>query len=170
MTPGLPRWTAAYVGLGSNLESPRRQLGLALTALAELPESRLVAVSPFYRSAPMGRKDQPDYLNAAAALLTRQHAQALLESLQDIESRQGRRRTGERWGPRTLDLDLLVYGRLEQDTATLQLPHPGIAERNFVLFPLRDIAPHLMIPGLASVTALASDLSDAEPPLERLDA
>jgi len=170
MTSVKPRWTPAYVGLGSNLESPRRQLESALSALADLPGSILVAVSPIYRSAPMGPKDQPDYLNAAAALLTRHSAPTLLESMQEIERRQGRRRSGERWGPRTLDLDLLVYGKLEHDTPSLKLPHPGIAERNFVLFPLRDIAPHLVVPGLASVTTLASALDDAEPPLERLDA
>lgn len=170
MTGGAFRWTPAYIGLGSNLDSPRRQIDTALAALKRLPQTRLIAVSPVYRSAPMGPADQPDYLNAAAALLTRLGAEDLLAELQSIEKAQGRERDGERWGPRTLDLDLLVYGRDQHDSASLTLPHPGIAERNFVLFPLRDIAPHLGIPGLSSVSVLAAGMATDRPLLERLDA
>lgn len=163
------RWTPAYIGLGANLDSPRKQIGQALSALSELPESKLIAVSPFYRSAPMGPPDQPDYINAAASLLTLLPARDLLAAMQAIEHRQGRRRDGQRWGPRTIDLDLLVYGNARMNEPGLTLPHPGIAERNFVLFPLRDIAPGLVIPGLASVKTLASAADVALSTLERLD-
>lgn len=143
----------AYIGLGSNLNHPRAQLERALEALAGLPDSELVGCSPFYRSAPMGPPGQPDYLNAVAALDTRLEPEALLDALQAIEQVQGRVRL-ERWGPRTLDLDILLYGKRRIDSARLTVPHSGIAERAFVLYPLADLAPQLTIPALGSMAEL----------------
>lgn len=136
----------AYIGLGSNLGDPLAQLRSAVKALEQLPGSRLTAVSRFYRSSPMGPGDQPDYLNAVAMLDTTLEPLALLDALQAIEQQQGRVRSGERWGPRTLDLDLLLYGAEEIDHPRLRVPHPGIRERNFVLVPLAELAPELRFP------------------------
>lgn len=146
----------AYIGLGSNLDEPAVQLRRALTALGRLPGTRLVAVSSFYRNPPMGPQDQPDFVNAVAGLLTTLPAAELLAALQAIEDAQGRRRDGPRWGPRTLDLDLLVYGALRRDDEALVLPHPGIAARPFVVVPLHEIAPGLRLPGGASIERLAA--------------
>lgn len=148
-------WIPAYVGLGSNQDDPVAQLRKALRALAGLPDTRLVAHSPLYRNPPLGGLPQPDYVNAVAGLLTRLPAPALLDALLALETAQGRRRDGGRWASRTLDLDLLVYGRAQIDEPRLRVPHPGMAERNFVLFPLLDIAPGLEIPGLGAVGRLA---------------
>lgn len=136
----------AYIGLGSNLADPQAQLARAVAALRNLPASRLTALSRFYRSRPMGPADQPDYLNAVAMLDTRLEAHELLDALQAIENDQGRVRGPLRWGPRTLDLDLLLFGADIIDTDRLKVPHPGIAERNFVLYPLAEIAPELVLP------------------------
>jgi 2-amino-4-hydroxy-6-hydroxymethyldihydropteridine diphosphokinase len=166
MNESLP-WVPAYVGLGSNLADPPRQLRLALEALGRLPRTRLVAVSDFFRNPPMGVLDQPDFVNAAAAVLTRLSARDLLAALKEIERAQGRERgPGSRWGPRELDLDLLVYGSTRLDEVGLVIPHPGIAERNFVLFPLLEIAPGLTIPGVGRVAELAARLDCSG--LERL--
>lgn len=143
----------AYIGLGANLGDPPAQLRAALQEIGRL--GRLVAVSPFYRSAPMGPADQPDYCNAACALDTALHADALMAELLAIERRMGRLR-GEKWGPRTIDLDLLHVDGEIRATAALTLPHPGIAVRNFVLVPLADIAPALQIPGIGGVAAAAA--------------
>ncbi len=129
----------AYLGLGSNLEQPERQLSRALEALAALPRSRLARVSAAYRSAAVGPGPQPEYLNAVARLDTELAPAALLAQMQAIERAQGRLRT-VRWGPRTLDLDLLLYGDRRIETPHLQVPHPGLAERDFVLYPLAEIA------------------------------
>ncbi|MEO0974811.1 MAG: 2-amino-4-hydroxy-6-hydroxymethyldihydropteridine diphosphokinase, partial [Pseudomonadota bacterium] len=111
--------------------------------------------SALWRSAPMGPADQPDYINAVAGVLTRLDALTLLTQLQGIEQRQGRRRDGERWGARTLDLDLLVFGSERCESDVLQLPHPGIGERAFVLAPLAQVAPCLRVPGAGRVSVLA---------------
>jgi 2-amino-4-hydroxy-6-hydroxymethyldihydropteridine diphosphokinase len=136
----------AYIGLGSNLQEPLEQLQGAVAAIAELPASRLVQVSCAYRSSAVGPGKQPDYLNAAICLHTGLEPGALLESLQRIELAQGRVRT-VRWGPRTLDLDILLYGDLCLATPTLTIPHPALAQRNFVLYPLLEISgPNLVLP------------------------
>lgn len=150
------RFLPAYIGLGSNLDDPPRQLGRALEALAALPDTRLVSVSSFYRSPPLGPADQPDYLNAVAGLLTALPPAELLAALQAIETAQGRRRDGPRWGPRTLDLDLLLHGAARLATPALTLPHPGLRERAFVLVPLAEIAPGLRLPDGAAVARLAA--------------
>jgi len=142
--------TVAFIGLGSNLSHPRRQLARATAALAHLPRSRLVAVSPNYLSAPMGTSEaQPDYVNAVVAVRTMLAPRALLRRLQAIERRQHRRRgVGyPRNAPRTLDLDLLLYGGRHICGAQLVVPHPRMHERAFVLRPLLDIAPAASIPG-----------------------
>ncbi|MEO0421492.1 MAG: 2-amino-4-hydroxy-6-hydroxymethyldihydropteridine diphosphokinase [Pseudomonadota bacterium] len=165
MTLAAPCWQPAYVGLGSNLEEPVAQLERAFDALASLPSTHLIRRSALWRSAPMGPPDQPDYVNAAAGLLTQLAAHVLLGELQRIEHAQGRRRDGQRWGPRTLDLDLLVFAAERHESETLTVPHPGIAERSFVLAPLAQVAPGLTVPGVGSVTGLlaAVDCGDIVP-------
>lgn len=130
--------TTAYIGLGSNLNDPIRQLRAALAALVLLPESAVKQVSGAYSSAAVGPGVQPDYLNAVVQLDTRLPPQRLLSLLQNIEQAQGRVRT-IRWGTRSLDLDILLYGEEHIDTPTLTVPHPALGERNFVLYPLADI-------------------------------
>jgi len=136
----------AFIGLGANLNDPRQQLLTALESLAQLPNTRLVTHSSLYRSVPMGPQDQDDYINAVAKLETQLAPLPLLDALQSIENRQGRVRKEERWGPRTLDLDLLLYNNSEIDHPRLTVPHYGIAARNFVLLPLAEIAPQLVFP------------------------
>ena len=150
----------AYIGLGSNLNDPALQLKRAIDALADLPLSRLLARSSLYRSAPMGPQNQPDYLNMVAELRTGLDPETLLDKLQDIERSQGRVRV-RRWGPRTLDLDILLYGDDVLVTERLIIPHPGIAERGFVLYPLAEICGQLEVPGLGPVQSLLEQCSDA---------
>jgi 2-amino-4-hydroxy-6-hydroxymethyldihydropteridine diphosphokinase len=138
--------TKVYIGIGSNLQQPIQQVRLALTALAALPKSQLLAQSRLYRSAPMGPQAQPDYINAAVCVMTELNASELLQSLHAIERAQGRVRDGTRWGPRTLDLDILLFGDEIIKQSNLVVPHPGLHERNFVLYPLYEIAPGLTIP------------------------
>jgi len=149
-------WRPAWVALGSNLDAPREQVCRAFEEIGRTPKVRLVARSPLYRSRPMGPADQPDFVNAVAGLVTRLGPSELLRALHAIERAHGRRRSeSERWGPRTLDLDLLVHGETVCDEPGLTLPHPGIGERNFVLLPLASVAPDLVIPGLGRVASLA---------------
>jgi 2-amino-4-hydroxy-6-hydroxymethyldihydropteridine diphosphokinase len=151
----LPLWHPAYVGLGSNLKDPPAQVRGALAELAGVADTRVVATSRLYRSAPLGPPDQPHYVNAVAGLLTRLTPESLLASLQAVEERHGRDRSGPKWGPRTLDLDLLLYGDRVVNEPALRLPHPHLHERNFVLVPLAEIAPALSVPGLGRVELLA---------------
>ena len=144
----------SYIGLGSNLDNPELQLDAALDALHDLPDTNLVKYSSFYRSLPLGPGGQPDFINAVALLDSGLEARRLLAQLQSIENRQGRTRDGQRWGPRTLDLDMLLYGNQVIDEPELTVPHPGIRHRNFVLMPLLELAPHLEIPGLGRVDEL----------------
>jgi 2-amino-4-hydroxy-6-hydroxymethyldihydropteridine diphosphokinase len=148
----------AYIGLGSNLSHPLTQLKLALKALAELPNSQLLKTSAIYQTPAIGGLIQPDYLNAAVKLQTTLSAVALLRQLQLIEQQQGRIR-GEKWGPRTLDLDLLLYGEQSIFTQELMVPHPGIMTRNFVIFPLVDLEPGLTLPSGESLLALKAQCS-----------
>ena len=135
----------AYIGLGSNLDFPDTQLRRALSALADLPDSQLLAQSSFYRSRPMGPQDQADFINAVAAIQTGLEPGQLLQRLQAIESDQGRVRR-RHWGPRSIDLDILLFGQLIIDHSELKIPHPGLCERNFVLYPLYEIASELILP------------------------
>lgn len=148
-----------YIGLGANLGDPRRQVEQAIAELAILPHGRLLAVSPLYRTAPVGPPDQPDYINAVARIDTLLSPRGLLVALQCIERRHGRVRDGSRWGPRTLDLDILLYGDAQIDAPGLHLPHAEMHRRAFVLVPLADIAPPgLWIPGRGALGALLSGL------------
>ncbi|MBE1162639.1 2-amino-4-hydroxy-6-hydroxymethyldihydropteridine diphosphokinase [Dyella acidiphila] len=144
----------AYVALGSNLGDSRQQLLHAIEALAGLPHTRVLARSRFYRTPPWGIVDQPDFLNAVVVLETPLAPHALLDALLEIERAAGRERHGERWGPRTLDLDLLHVAGTTVCDERLTLPHPHIAERAFVLLPLSELAPELEIPGQGRVSDL----------------
>lgn len=156
-------WVPAYVGIGSNLDGPELQVQAALEALAELPGTRRVICSAFLRNVAMGPQPQPEFVNAVAGLLTQLLPVQLLDELLAIERRQGRdRSTSLRWGPRRIDLDLLVYGDLVINTERLVLPHPGIASRNFVLLPLMEIAPTLRVPGLGPVWCLAAAANEQQ--------
>ncbi len=168
MSASLDLWRPAYVGVGSNLDDPVRQVLGAFAALEQLPDSGFFARSGLWRSAPVGPADQPDYVNAAAAFLTRLEPMNLLRRLQSIERAAGRKPPAQRWGPRTLDLDLLVLGRLVLDEPGLTLPHPRIAERNFVLLPLAEIAPSLNVPGQGTVARLLTRVSRTKPRIQEI--
>jgi 2-amino-4-hydroxy-6-hydroxymethyldihydropteridine diphosphokinase len=157
---GAARWIPAYVGVGSNLADPATQVRRALEALGGLRATRLVLRSPLYHTPPFGAVAQPAFVNATAGLLTQLSPEELLESLRLLERELGREPPRERWGPRVIDLDLLVVGAQKRDTEALKLPHPGIAERDFVLYPLGDIAPELDIPGLGRVWRLRDRVPD----------
>lgn len=152
----------AYVGLGANLDDPARQICRAFDELATLPTTRVMARSPLYKSAPLGPQDQPCYINAVTTLETTLAPLELLAELRAIEVQHGRRRDGTRWGPRTLDLDLLLYGQVQMATPQLTLPHPGLPERAFVLYPLHDVAPTLRVPGMGAVRELRDRLGKTE--------
>ena len=137
---------SAFVALGANLGDPRAQIERAVAALSQLPNSRLIACSPLYGSIPMGPSDQPDYVNGVAWLETDLTAHELLDQTQRIELAHGRVRKAERWGPRTLDLDLLLFGNQQLEDSRLTIPHYGMKERAFVLVPLFDLAPDLQLP------------------------
>ena len=149
-------WQPAYIGVGSNLEDPRGQVLEGLARLGQLPRTRLMLASRLYRSRPFGKSDQPEFINAVAGLITQLDPTALHQNLHAIEMAMGRPERHEHWGPRIIDLDLLVYGRERRSEPALTLPHPGIVERNFVLYPLAEIAPDLDVPGLGRVADLAA--------------
>lgn len=154
-------WTPAYVAIGSNLDDPPAQIALAFAALARITATRLIARSRLYVTRPLGPQDQPDFVNAAVGLLTTLTARELLTSLQDIERTRGKQTPPQRWGARRIDLDLVVFGEQVIDTPDLQVPHPGVPTRNFVLYPLLDIAPQLLIPGHGRVHDLAQRVDAA---------
>ncbi|MFW5450500.1 MAG: 2-amino-4-hydroxy-6-hydroxymethyldihydropteridine diphosphokinase [Methylophagaceae bacterium] len=143
----------AYIGLGSNLADPQAQVNTAIEALQALPNTIIVKGSSLYMSPPMGPQDQPDYINAVVEIETELSAHHLLDQLQTIEQQQGRIRK-RHWGERTIDLDLLLYGEQIIADKRLQIPHPGIALRAFVLYPLAEIAPELMIPNMGRIEQL----------------
>src|SRR5690606_486764 len=150
-----PKTTAvnAYIGLGSNLENPRAQVEQAFAELADLPHTRLIATSPLYHSIAVGPGNQPDYINAVAHITTILEPLALLDQLQALEYRHQRVRI-EHWGPRTLDLDLLLYADAVIDLPRLQVPHPYLNQRSFVVYPLAAIAPDLVLPCGTSIASL----------------
>ncbi len=157
----------SYIALGSNLDDPVRQVREAVNELRELPGTGFVTASSLYRSTPMGPANQPDYINAVVALDTELSAHALLDALQAIEQTHGRQRGPQRWGPRTLDLDMLLYGTEQIENARLTIPHPGIAERAFVLYPLQEIVDgDFTIPMHGRLQDLISRVASAKP--ERL--
>jgi 2-amino-4-hydroxy-6-hydroxymethyldihydropteridine diphosphokinase len=137
---------SVYIGLGSNLALPEKQIQAACSSLAALPSTALIMCSSLYQSQPMGPQDQPDFVNAVALIETELSADTILQHTQLIESKQGRIRNANRWGPRTLDLDMLLYGKQQIDKLHLQVPHCGMKQREFVLYPLFEIAPDLILP------------------------
>lgn len=147
-----------YIGLGANLNQPVQQLQQAIEALQQLPCSELIAVSSLYGSKPMGPQDQPDYVNAVAALDTTLEAEALLDALQQIEQLHGRQRKAERWGPRTLDLDILLYNNTVINSPRLTVQHYGMRQREFVLYPLYEIAPQLQLPDGTVLSSLLAQV------------
>ncbi len=148
----------AFIGLGSNLENPAAQLHSALRDLGRMPQTAVLAQSSFYRSAPVGYLDQPDFCNAVAKISTELEPQQLLQHLLEIEHAHGRERTF-RNAPRTLDLDVLLYDALQLDEPGLTIPHPQMQRRAFVLLPLFEIAPDCEIPGQGRVDSLLSACS-----------
>ncbi|MBZ9611144.1 2-amino-4-hydroxy-6-hydroxymethyldihydropteridine diphosphokinase [Rheinheimera maricola] len=151
-------YVRCYLGLGANLAEPVAQLRQAVLALQQLPHCQLAAVSSFYASKPMGPQDQPDYVNAVAALDTQLLPEQLLDALQQIEQQQGRVRKAERWGPRTLDVDILLYGDRTITSERLTVPHHGIKLREFVLYPLAEIAPTLSLPDSTTLSSLIKQI------------
>lgn len=148
----------AYIGLGSNLSDPQQQVTLALQELHEIPDTSLVEASSLYSSKPMGPSDQPDYINAVAKISTGLTPEDLLKALQGIEQMHQRQRKDERWGPRTLDLDIILFADQQIETPSLQIPHYGVAEREFVLIPLQELQEDLIIPGKGAVASLIEKL------------
>ena len=160
-------WRPAYVGAGSNLDDPIDQVRAGMLAIGEIEDTIVIRCSPLFRSGPLGPQDQPDFINAVVSVLTRLKPVSLLSALQKIEADRGRERTSEQWGPRTLDLDLLSYSDVTMQDKSLTLPHPGVPNRNFVLLPWQEIAPHYRVPGLATVSTLAARAPN-KPDIERL--
>jgi 2-amino-4-hydroxy-6-hydroxymethyldihydropteridine diphosphokinase len=154
-------WVPAYVAIGSNLDDPLLQVRNALRRLQSLESSLLITASRWYRTVPLGPQDQPEFVNAVAGLLTQLAPRELLHQLKNLEADMGRASPLLRWGPRRIDLDLLVYGSVQMNDPDLVVPHRGVPERNFVLYPLRDIAPDLNVPGHGSVASLAARVGDA---------
>ena len=149
MTPEI-----VYIGLGANLNDPVQQLRSALSAISCIPDSQLIQYSSFYSSQPLGPSEQPEYVNAVAALNTSLAPEELLKKLQSIELEQGRMRKAERWGPRTLDLDIILFGQHIINTELLTVPHYHFHLREFVLYPLYQIAPQLVLPDGKTVKEL----------------
>ncbi|MDB6098581.1 MAG: 2-amino-4-hydroxy-6-hydroxymethyldihydropteridine diphosphokinase [Gammaproteobacteria bacterium] len=149
-------WRPAYVAIGSNLDSPRERVLEAMERMSTLNATRTVLRSRLYLTRPMGPQDQPNFVNAAVALLTQLAPQELLSGLLDIERSMGRDRQ-QRWGPRIIDLDLLWMIDSPVSEPGLTVPHPGVSTRNFVLYPLADIAPTIKIPKVGNVLDLKRD-------------
>jgi 2-amino-4-hydroxy-6-hydroxymethyldihydropteridine diphosphokinase len=145
--------TLSYIALGSNLGNPAEQIATAITQITQLPDTSLLAQSPWYTSVAVGPGQQPDYINAVICVRTGLSALVLLQALQGIEDQHGRERL-ERWGARTLDLDILLYGKQTVATAELTIPHPRLGERSFVIYPLHDLAPDLALPCGTTIASL----------------
>ena len=161
------RQKLVYLGLGSNLADPKTQITAARGLIDELTGVEEVSISGLFQGPPMGPQDQPDYANAVIAIRTSLTAHQLLTQLQMIEHQLGRTRDGQRWGPRTIDLDILLYGDDRIATPDLVVPHIGIAERAFVLYPLAEIAPDVVIPGKGRIEHLLQQCPKAG--LHRID-
>ena len=155
--------TLAYIAIGSNLASPLEQVNAAVQALGEIPQSRIVALSSFYRTPPLGPQDQPDYLNAAVVLETTLDAETLLDNTQRIELQQGRVRKAERWGPRPLDLDIMLFGHEVINTERLTVPHYDMKNRGFMLWPLFEVAPDLIFPDGIPLRTILDNLNAERP-------
>lgn len=159
--------SCVYIGLGSNLAEPIEQVLHAIDDIAALSDATLLAASSLYQTPPMGPQDQPHYINAVVKLATTLSPRVLLKQLQAIETRRGRTRDTGRWGARTLDLDILVYEGVTSDEPILTLPHPGLALRSFVLYPLLEIEPLIYIESLGSIQPLIEQLAEPCPRIIR---
>ncbi|RJX74489.1 2-amino-4-hydroxy-6-hydroxymethyldihydropteridine diphosphokinase [Vibrio sinensis] len=148
----------AYIAVGSNLGDPVAQAKTAIDALKQLPRSEFLQASMLYSSTPMGPQNQPDYINAVVAIQTELTPLELLDCTQAIEQEQGRVRKDERWGPRTLDLDIILYGNEVMDSPRLTIPHYGMKQREFVLYPLAEIAPNLTLPDGTELSVLLTQV------------
>ena len=149
--------TTAFLGLGSNLDDPVRQVSQACVEIAAIEKVSLIRTSGLYQSSPMGPANQPDYINAVAEIATSLTPTDLLVELQAIEKLHGRVRSAQRWSARTLDLDILLFGEKVINSASLVIPHLGLYERAFVLYPLFEIAPHLVVPGRGTIAELVQN-------------
>jgi 2-amino-4-hydroxy-6-hydroxymethyldihydropteridine diphosphokinase len=152
--------TLVYIGLGSNLADPQAQISSALDKLTQLKNCQVSQVSSLYFSRPMGPQDQPDYMNAVVAIKTSLSAIALLDQLQHIEQTAGRVRKDNRWGARVLDLDILLFAQQVISTERLTIPHYGLKQREFVLLPLAEIAPNLILPDGDNIQELADQINN----------
>lgn len=150
----------AYIGLGSNLSGPIKQVQAAISEIEKIPQSQVSKVSSIYLSKPMGPQDQDDYINAVLALETSLSAIELLDALQAIENEAGRVRKENRWGARILDLDIILFGNEIINNARLTIPHYGMTEREFVLLPLTEISPKLTLPSGESVKLLSQNIAN----------
>ncbi|MDR0805161.1 MAG: 2-amino-4-hydroxy-6-hydroxymethyldihydropteridine diphosphokinase [Enterobacteriaceae bacterium] len=150
--------TQVFIALGSNLNQPLAQVEAALNAIRQIPHTRLINCSRFYRTKPLGPQDQPDYLNAVVELETELEPEQLLNATQAIELNQGRVRKEERWGARTLDLDILLFGNQTINTPRLTIPHYDMHNRAFMLYPLADIAPDLIFPDTTPLAQLLAQI------------
>ncbi|OZG70054.1 2-amino-4-hydroxy-6-hydroxymethyldihydropteridine diphosphokinase [Hahella sp. CCB-MM4] len=148
-----------YIGMGSNQNQPELQLNQAVDAIRQHPAMALQTVSSLYQTTPLGGLDQPLYMNAVAHIRTSLSPEALLDVLQAIENQQGRQRNGVRWSSRTLDLDILLYGKEVIRSQRLTIPHYALHERNFVVFPLLELNPECHIPGLGSLQEISETLT-----------
>jgi 2-amino-4-hydroxy-6-hydroxymethyldihydropteridine diphosphokinase len=148
-------WQPVYIGVGSNVDDPRAQVEQAIERLASIPQLRPIRSSSLYRSRPFGPIAQPDFVNAVVGALTGLGSRALLAELLALERAMGRPAQHQKWGPRVIDLDLLVFGNEQASGGLLELPHPGIRDRNFVLVPLAEVAPDLEVPGVGCIAQAA---------------
>lgn len=149
-----------YIGLGSNLSEPEQQVRQAVKAIGAIPQVKTQAVSALYFSRPMGPKDQPNYINAVLKITTELQPLSLLDALQAIENASGRVRKDNRWGPRILDLDILLIDEMTIENERLTVPHYGLELREFVLIPLHEIAPTLILPNGKSIESLSSNIAN----------
>ncbi|HEU4654797.1 MAG TPA: 2-amino-4-hydroxy-6-hydroxymethyldihydropteridine diphosphokinase [Steroidobacteraceae bacterium] len=158
-------WTPAYVAVGSNLDDPLAQVRSAFDRLVQLPRTRLIAKSRLFRTRPLGNHVQPDFINAMVGMLTQLSARELLQELKSLERSIGREQPIVRWGPRRIDFDISVFGDQVISEDDLTVPHAGVPQRNFVLYPLADIAPTMVVPRLGRVADLLErvDHSGIEP-------
>ena len=150
----------AYIGLGSNLSDPKKQVADSIIEISKIPESKVVAVSSLYLSRPMGPQGQDDYINAVVSLDTTLSALSLLDALQEIENSAGRVRKENRWGARILDCDIILFGNETIENTRLTVPHYGLREREFVLLPLAEIASTLSLPNGDKIQILASEIEN----------
>lgn len=155
---GIVEWTPVYIALGSNLNDPAAQIRQAIELIKQVRDTRVIAQSSLYKSAPLGPQDQPDFVNLVIGVLTKLDAMSLLAELQSIEKKMGRVPPAQRWGARVIDLDILLHGQSRSNLPQLQLPHPEMHKRNFVMIPLAEIAPSLVIPVHGTARKLADQL------------